>query len=161
MGYVYLGPLETIIGICILYQYIGRSCFGALAIIIVYIPFQTLMANILSRFRSASASLTDDRLRLMAEILPAMRVIKMYVWEKPFASLVHIARKLEITKIRHSMILRSINLALYFVAPKVMAFVCIMLFLLDEGKLTAETVFVSFCVVMIVIWSMTNATSGL
>lgn len=83
----------------------------------------------------------------MSEILPAMQVIKMYVWEIPFSQLVHIARKLEITKIRHSMILRSINLALYFVAPKVMSFVCLIIFLLSGGQLNAEIVFVSMALV--------------
>ncbi len=73
----------------------------------------------------------------------------MYCWEKSFAKLVHVARKLEITKIRHSMILRSINLALYFVAPKVMAFSCILLYLLFDknAKLSAENVFVTMALV--------------
>ena len=38
------------------------------------------MANVLSRFRSMSIGLTDDRLRLMTEILPAMRVIKVNIF---------------------------------------------------------------------------------
>ena len=67
----------------------------------------------------------------------------MYVWEVPFSRLVHIARKLEIGKIRQSMMLRCVNLALFFVSSKVMAFVCIILFLLDGGELNAEIVFVS------------------
>lgn len=67
----------------------------------------------------------------------------MYVWEAPFSRLVHIARKLEIGKIRQSMMLRCVNLALFFVSSKVMAFVCIILFLLDGGELNAEIVFVS------------------
>ena len=47
------------------------------------------------------------------------------------------------------MILRSINLALYFVAPKVMAFSCILLYLLFDknAKLSAENVFVTMALV--------------
>lgn len=77
----------------------------------------------------------------------------MYVWERSFSQLVHIARKLEITKIRHSMILRSINLALYFVAPKVMFFICIIIYLVNpwasdkEKELDAEKVFVVMALV--------------
>ena len=113
----------------------------------MYIPFQTIMANVLSRFRAMSIVLTDDRLRLMSEILPAMRVIKMYVWEKPFSRLVHAARKLEIRQIRQSLFLRSINLAFFFISSKVMSFVCIILYLLDGGKLDAEVVFVSLALI--------------
>ena len=139
----YLALVETGVAMTILYIYFGRASLGTLAIILFYIPFQSIMANILSRFRSKSILLTDDRLRLMAEILPAMRVIKMYVWEKPFSGLVQMARKLEISMIRQSMMLRCVNLALFFVSSKVMAFICIILFLLDGGELNAEIVFVS------------------
>lgn len=147
LSYTYLGPLITIVSLFAMYQFIQWSCLGSLAIIAVYIPFQTLMANILSRFRSASITLTDDRLRLMAEILPAMRVIKMYVWEIPFSHLVHVARKLEISKIRQSMILRSINLALYFISSKVMSFICLIIFLLTGGQLNAVNVFVTLSLI--------------
>src|SRR5699024_3264561 len=33
VDFLYLAPLETAVGIFLLYQYIGRSCFGALAIV--------------------------------------------------------------------------------------------------------------------------------
>ena len=147
VGFVYCALIETAIGVYFLYLYIGWACLGSIAIVLAYILFQSIMANLLSQFRAKSITLTDDRLRLMAEILPAMRIIKMYVWERPFAKLVSLARKAEISKIRHSMILRSINLALYFVAPKVMSFVCIILFLLQGGQLNAENVFVTLALV--------------
>ena len=34
------------------------------------------------------AVLTDSRIRTMNEVVFGMRIIKMYAWEKPFASLV-------------------------------------------------------------------------
>ncbi|KAH9517193.1 Multidrug resistance-associated protein 4, variant 2 [Dermatophagoides farinae] len=150
------GPLHCIVAMLFLYLYIGKACLGALIIILLYLPFQVVMANILSRFRSKSILLTDNRLRLMAEILPAMRVIKMYCWEKPFAMLVNLARRLEIIKIRHSMILRSINLAIFFVSNKLIAFVCFVWFLeSSQQQLTAEIVFVSLSLIFQIRESMT------
>lgn len=43
------------------------------------------MGRQFSKLRAAAAQLTDERVRLMNEFIPAMRVIKMYAWEKPFS----------------------------------------------------------------------------
>jgi ATP-binding cassette subfamily C (CFTR/MRP) protein 4 len=43
--------------------------------------------------RDKTASLTDNRIRLMNEIISGIRVIKMYGWEKPFSDLISEARR--------------------------------------------------------------------
>ena len=45
------------------------------------------------KLRVRTAGKTDKRIRLMNEIVNGIKVIKMYTWEKPFASHVHDARK--------------------------------------------------------------------
>ena len=50
--------------------------------------------NLLFSFRSKIAVLTDQRIKMMNEIISGMRVIKMYNWEKPFAKLVADVRRL-------------------------------------------------------------------
>ena len=46
------------------------------------------MGKQFGRLRAQAAQLTDERVRLMNEYIPAMRVIKMYAWEKPFANMI-------------------------------------------------------------------------
>ena len=44
--------------------------------------------------RSKTAVLTDNRIRIMNEVVSGIRIIKMYTWEKPFSALVTEVRRL-------------------------------------------------------------------
>ena len=69
-----------------------------------------------SKLRHETAKKTDKRITLMREIINGIKVIKMYTWEKPFASLIAIARREEIKIIKKSSILKMLNFAFYYVA---------------------------------------------
>ncbi|XP_067118442.1 ATP-binding cassette sub-family C member 4-like isoform X1 [Centruroides vittatus] len=137
------GPLQTAIMLLVLWRYLGYATFAGLAILLLYIPFQGGMGKLFSKLRSKTAKLTDERIRLMNEIVAGMRVIKMYTWEFAFANLVDKARRKEIKKIRQTSILRGINIALFFVSSKLILFLSFLTYILLGGQLTARTVFVS------------------
>lgn len=59
--------------------------------VVAFPPSATLTAA--ARFRAETAALTDDRIRTMNEVISGIRVIKMYGWEKPFATLVNEVRR--------------------------------------------------------------------
>ena len=40
-----------------------------------------------------TAKCTDERIHVVNEIVPAMRVIKMYAWEKAFANQIDLCRR--------------------------------------------------------------------
>ena len=70
------------------------------------VPFQSWMGGQFAKLRVETATKTDRRIRLMNEIINGMKVIKMYTWEKPFARMVHEARKDEISVIRKTAFFR-------------------------------------------------------
>lgn len=59
----------------------------------IIIGFVGLLGKIISKTRLKAALRTDERVRLMNEIILGIQMIKMYTWEKLFAYLVQCARK--------------------------------------------------------------------
>ena len=49
-------------------------------------------------FRSKTAVLTDERIKMMNEIISGMRVIKMYTWEESFTKLVAEIRRYSLSR---------------------------------------------------------------
>lgn len=69
-----------------------------------------------------------------------MRVIKMYGWQKPFSKLVGEVRAQEVAQITRTNVLRSMNMALFFVAPSVTAFLTLAPYALAGNEVTPESV---------------------
>ena len=143
--FIVTAPLQAVITIIYLYFFnFGWSVFAGCSVLVVYLPFQMYMGTLFSKLRAATAILTDERIRQMNELIPAMRVIKMYTWEKPFARLVEWARRREVDVIKKTALLRGVNMALFFVSSKVITFVCFVVFILQDGNdFTAQHVFVA------------------
>ena len=62
----------------------------------MYLCLVYVMETLLSSafvYRRKTAVETDERVRLMNEILMGMRVIKLYCWEKMFGDLISSVRK--------------------------------------------------------------------
>lgn len=143
--YLVVAPIQAIISVFILSSaYLGfYSTAAGSALLLLYVPFQSLMGRLFGRLRAATATRTDERIRLMNEIIPAMRVIKMYTWEDPFAKLVELARKREVQLIKYTSVLRSINMALFFVSSKIILFISFITYVLLGYTLDPEIVFVA------------------
>lgn len=70
--------------------------------------FPAYTGTLSSKYRLQTAIKTDERVRLMDEIVSGVQVIKMYAWEKPFCALIALARKLELKVVRKSSYIRGI-----------------------------------------------------
>ncbi|XP_042212324.1 ATP-binding cassette sub-family C member 4-like isoform X2 [Homarus americanus] len=143
LHYLWIGPLQTMIVLSILWTELGPSCLAGLVILILFVPLQTWMGKVFSKLRLATAHRTDERVRIMNEIINAMRVIKMYTWEKPFTVLAEKARKSEIDVIMKTNYYRAIIMSLFFTSSKVIVFLSLLTYILTGNVLTAEKIFVT------------------
>ncbi|XP_069950148.1 ATP-binding cassette sub-family C member 4-like isoform X3 [Cherax quadricarinatus] len=143
MHYLWIGPLQTLIVLGILWTELGPSCLAGIMLLILFVPLQSWMGKVFSKLRLATAHRTDERVRIMSEVVNAMRVIKLYTWEKPFTALIEKARKSEIDVIMKTNYYRAVNMSLFFTSSKVIVFLALLTYVLTGNVLTAEKVFVT------------------
>lgn len=49
--YILIAPIQSIIVICIMWQFVDMACVGGMVILFMFIPFQGLMGRLFNRFR--------------------------------------------------------------------------------------------------------------
>uniref|UniRef100_A0A1A9WJ69 Multidrug resistance-associated protein lethal(2)03659 n=1 Tax=Glossina brevipalpis TaxID=37001 RepID=A0A1A9WJ69_9MUSC len=140
--YLWVGPLETLLITYLMYREIKIAAVFGVAFMLMFIPLQGWLGNKTSVLRLRTALRTDERVRMMNEIISGIQVIKMYAWEMPFGRMVEFARKKEINSIRQSSYIRGILLSFIMFLTRVCIFLSLVGFVLLSNFLTAEQAFV-------------------
>lgn len=139
---LWVGPLETLACTYFMYMQVSEAAAIGVLVLIMFVPIQIYLGKRISIFRLTTALRTDERVRLMNEIISGIQVIKMYAWEKPFASLVARARRYEIKTIRYTSFMRGIIYSFIMYSTRMSIFACILAYVLLGNSITAEKVFV-------------------
>ncbi|XP_055606094.1 ATP-binding cassette sub-family C member 4-like [Uranotaenia lowii] len=135
-------PLLAIIIGVLLYIEIGVAGLIGMIVIFIVTPIQSYTGKLTSRFRLQTALRTDERIRLMDEIISGIQVIKMYAWEKPFAKLIRLARQLELKIVKKSAYVRGLYMTFLLFTTRMALFCTMMAMVLLGNDLTAAKVFV-------------------
>lgn len=126
------GPLLSLIVGIILYYRAGYAGLVGITVIFIVVPIQGMVkikillskitqytrvieylfsaynGKLSAKYRLKTVLKTDERVRLMDEIISSVQVIKMYAWEKPFSALIELSRKLELKIVKKSSYIRGI-----------------------------------------------------
>lgn len=139
--YLWLGPLQTVVITYLMYMQIGVSAIFGVAFMLLFLPLQAYLGKKTSVLRLRTALRTDERVRLMNEIIQGIQVIKMYAWEIPFGKMVAHARKKEISPIRYVSYIRGILLSFIMFLTRVSIFTSLVGYVLLGYVLTAKQAF--------------------
>ncbi|XP_062560530.1 ATP-binding cassette sub-family C member 4-like [Armigeres subalbatus] len=135
-------PLLSIVVGVLLYIEIGVAGLIGMIVIFIVTPIQAYTGKLTSRFRLQTALRTDERIRLMDEIISGIQVIKMYAWEKPFAQLIRLARRMELKIVTKSAYVRGLYMTFLLFTTRMALFCTMMAMVLLGNDLTAAKVFV-------------------
>jgi ABC-type multidrug transport system fused ATPase/permease subunit len=140
---VWTAPLEaaTIIGL-LLWRTGGAYGLPALGVVVVVLPLQYYFGYRIAACKMANVQVSDARVSRMHEILLAIKLVKLYVWERSFARQVEEIRDEELRLIRASCAVKTANLCLVFAVPPVIALVIYATYAYGVGPLTPAMAFV-------------------
>ncbi|EFN66324.1 Probable multidrug resistance-associated protein lethal(2)03659, partial [Camponotus floridanus] len=140
--HMWSAPLSALIVAYILYQDVGYAGLIGIAAIFVVVPIQSYTGKLSSKFRLQTAIKTDERVRLMDEIISGVQVIKMYAWEKPFCAMIELARKLELRVVTKSSYIRGIYMTFNLFTTRMALYCTLVTMLMFGNELTVDKVFV-------------------
>ncbi|KAF5283711.1 hypothetical protein FQR65_LT13746 [Abscondita terminalis] len=139
---LWIGPLETIIVTYFMYEEVGISAVVGVVVLLLFIPLQLFLRKKSATLRLQTALRTDERIRLMNEIISGIRVIKMYTWEKQFAKVISFVRRHEIKSIRLSSYIRACLISFPVFVYRLSLFLTILMYVLWNSKIDAKKVFI-------------------
>lgn len=117
------------------------SGLAGVGMTVLAIPVQLKVAKELSKRRGKVARSTDSRVKFMSEVITGISSVKSFAWEGSFVTTLQSIRLTEVNYMKFSLVLKSINYALYFCSPHVASFTTFMTFVALGGTLTLPKVF--------------------
>uniref|UniRef100_A0A182X2U3 Uncharacterized protein n=1 Tax=Anopheles quadriannulatus TaxID=34691 RepID=A0A182X2U3_ANOQN len=141
--FMWTSPLVMLLASVLLWYEIGWSGVAGLVAIVIITPIQSYTGTLTSRYRLRTALKTDERIRLMDEIIAGIAVIKLYAWERPFAKLISQARRNEMREVLKSGYLRALYMSFQLFTTRAAILGVMLAFIALDEDITAAKVFVA------------------
>jgi ABC-type bacteriocin/lantibiotic exporter with double-glycine peptidase domain len=117
------GPLQITLAFVSLYNLLGWAAFVGVAIMMISIPLNTLVAQVLKKMQEKQMKNRDKRTRLMSELLANIKSIKLYAWEYAFIrKILFVRNQQELKVLKKIGIVTSLNTTMWSGIPLLVAF---------------------------------------
>ncbi|XP_013102325.2 multidrug resistance-associated protein 1 isoform X3 [Stomoxys calcitrans] len=145
LNMLWSAPLQIGLALYFLWQLLGPSVLAGLAVMIILIPVNGVIANRIKTYQIRQMKYKDERVKLMNEVLSGIKVLKLYAWEPSFEKQVLQIRDKEIATLKSTAYLNASTSFLWSCAPFLVSLVTFATYvLIDENNvLDATKTFVS------------------
>ncbi|GJJ71288.1 ATP-binding cassette, subfamily C (CFTR/MRP), member 1 [Entomortierella parvispora] len=139
---------EICVGMWLLYRQMGPSSLTGVGVVILIFPVQAWTAKWLSKARDQKLASMDRRVRVLTEVLSAMKTVKMYCWEDSFREKITQLRKTELSFLRKIGIAWALMCIMFTSLPLVMSLLTFTVYSLwggpggTRGPITPQLVFI-------------------
>ncbi|XP_058451158.1 multidrug resistance-associated protein 1 isoform X5 [Malaya genurostris] len=138
-------PLQIALALFFLWEILGPSVLAGLAVMIILIPVNGVIANKIKTLQIKQMKNKDERVKLMNEVLSGIKVLKLYAWEPSFEQQILRIRDKEVKVLKSAAYLNAGTSFIWSCAPFLVSLVTFATYVLvDENNvLDATTAFVS------------------
>ncbi|NXO19201.1 MRP1 protein, partial [Oriolus oriolus] len=142
---IWSAPFQVILALCLLWQNLGPSVLAGVAVMILLVPINAVMAVKTKAYQVAQMKSKDNRIKLMNEILNGIKVLKLYAWELAFREKVLEIRQKELQVLKKSAYLAAVATFTWVCAPFLVALSTFAVYVMvgKNNILDAEKAFVS------------------
>uniref|UniRef100_A0A182WGR0 ABC-type glutathione-S-conjugate transporter n=1 Tax=Anopheles minimus TaxID=112268 RepID=A0A182WGR0_9DIPT len=142
---IWSAPLQIGLALYFLWQILGPSVLAGLAVMIILIPVNGVIANMIKTLQIKQMKNKDERVKLMNEVLSGIKVLKLYAWEPSFEQQILKIRDKEVKVLKSAAYLNAGTSFIWSCAPFLVSLVTFATYVLvDENNvLNASTAFVS------------------
>nr|XP_044248878.1 probable multidrug resistance-associated protein lethal(2)03659 [Drosophila takahashii] len=153
--YLWVGPLQALLITYLMYQEIGIAAVFGMIFMLGLIPLQMYLGKISSLLQLKAAERTDNRIRMVNEIISGIRVLKMYAWELPFEKMVAKARQKEMNSIRRGQYIRGFHFSCRAIISRVAIFLSLVGYVILGKIFTPEVAFLITAYYNVLLTTMT------
>ncbi|KAF9793965.1 hypothetical protein SFRURICE_015617 [Spodoptera frugiperda] len=142
LNFIWITPIVVPVVCYLVWQHVGIATLAALAVVGVQtVLVQVYLSHLQGKLRGKIAKRTDQRVKVMSELVDGVQVIKMYAWEEPFEKLVHKLRKMEVGYVLRTSFVKGFTTALAVFTERFILFSAVATFVLIGGNIRAQITF--------------------
>lgn len=137
---VWSGPFQIILCLYSLHGLLGNSMWAGVAIMVIMIPLNALIARYQKKLQKTQMEYKDERSRLISEILNNIKSLKLYGWEHPYLNkLNHVRNDKELANLKRMGVFSAASMFSWNLAPFLVSCSTFGLFVLTNKNVSLST----------------------
>ncbi|KAM3966704.1 ATP-binding cassette sub-family C member 4-like [Aphomia sociella] len=142
LHFVWIAPIVAASVGYLVWQLVSWATLAGIAVMLLQtVVVQVYLSKRQGSLRGKIAKRTDERVKVMNELVSGIQVIKMYSWETPFQKVVDNLRKLEVKLIMRTSMIKGFSSALGVFTERFILYVTIVTFVVMGGDITSGITF--------------------
>ncbi|XP_064920229.1 multidrug resistance-associated protein 1-like isoform X6 [Columba livia] len=95
-------PFQIVMAVIFLWQELGLSVLAGVVVLLLVIPINALIAAKVTRLQKSQMRYSDQRVKLLSEMLHGIKILKLYAWEPAYQRKVMNIREREVDVLKSS-----------------------------------------------------------